>query len=191
MDALNASPYKNNTIVVLLGDHGFHLGEKEHWHKFALWERTLRVPLIFSGPGIVVGRPFLAARRSHGDLSDPDRALPACRRRPRGSTTCRSRRCCRNPGCAAPRPYALSTYYNGVEGANGKAVHSVRTARYRYIRYADGSEELYDEQNDPNEWVNQASNAAYATAKTTMRGYLPTGTANNRPPVSCYPGPCP
>ena len=96
-----------------------------------------------------------------------------------------------DPAALAPRPYALSTYFDGVEGANGKAVHSVRTARYRYIRYADGSEELYDEQNDPNEWVNQASNAAYAAAKTTMRGYLPTGAANNRPPFSCYPAPCP
>jgi arylsulfatase A-like enzyme len=96
-----------------------------------------------------------------------------------------------NPAAAAPRPYAISTYFDGVEGARGKAVHSVRSARYRYIRYADGSEELYDEQNDPNEWVNQASNPTYAAAKTTMQGYLPTGTANNRPPTSCYPGSCP
>jgi arylsulfatase A-like enzyme len=96
-----------------------------------------------------------------------------------------------NPGGGAPRPYAVSTYWNGVNGPGGKAVHTARSARYRYIRYADGSEELYDHQNDPNEFANQASNPAYAAAKTTMQGYLPTGAANNRPPFACYPGPCP
>ena len=190
MAALNASPYKNNTIVVLMGDHGYHLGEKEHWHKFALWERTLRVPLIFSGPGIDVGgrssRPvdLMAIYPTLTELC----GVPAPTS---GFDNVSIRLLLQEPAALAPRPYALSTYFDGVEGANGKAVHSVRTARYRYIRYADGSEELYDEQNDPNEWVNQASNASYAAAKTTMQGYLPTGAANNRPPFSCYPGPCP
>ncbi|MFO1210822.1 MAG: sulfatase [Amaricoccus sp.] len=189
MDALNASPYKNNTIVVLVSDHGFHLGEKEHWHKFALWERTLRVPLIFSGPGIAKGESSQPV-----DLTAIYPTLVELTGVPKPSSgfdNLSIASLLKNPGAAAPRKYALSTYYNGVEGANGKAVHSVRSARYRYIRYADGSEELYDEKADPNEWTNQASNAAFASAKATMRGYLPTGTTNNRPPGVCYPGPCP
>jgi arylsulfatase A-like enzyme len=184
--ALNASPHRNNTVVVFMGDHGFHLGEKEHWHKSALWERSTRTPLIFRGPGIAVNR----RSASPVDLMAVYPTLvqlcgvptPAS-----GFDNVSIRALLQNPGGSAPRPYALSTYWNGVEGANAKAVHAARSARYRYIRYADGTEELYDHQNDPNEFTNQASNPAYAVAKTTMRGYLPTGTANNRPPYACYP----
>ena len=38
--------------MVLWSDHGYHLGEKQHWHKFVLWERSTRVPLIVRAPGI-------------------------------------------------------------------------------------------------------------------------------------------
>lgn len=188
--ALKASPHNDNTVVVFMGDHGFHLGEKEHWHKFALWERTIRTPLIFRGPGIAVGgrsaRPvdLMAVYPTLTQLSGVP--TPAS-----GFDNVSIRALLQNPGASAPRPYAVSTYWNGVDGPTGKAVHTARSARYRYIRYADGSEELYDHQNDPNEFTNQASNPDYAAAKTTMQGYLPTGAENNRPPFACYPGPCP
>ncbi len=52
LDALDASPAAKNTIVVLWSDHGWHLGEKQHLHKFTLWERSTRVPFIIAAPGI-------------------------------------------------------------------------------------------------------------------------------------------
>ncbi len=52
LDALDASPAANNTIVVLWSDHGWHLGEKQHLHKFTLWERSTRVPFIIAAPGV-------------------------------------------------------------------------------------------------------------------------------------------
>ena len=52
--ALEESRYAENTIIVLWGDHGWHLGEKQHWGKWTGWERSTRVPLIFAGPGIAV-----------------------------------------------------------------------------------------------------------------------------------------
>jgi arylsulfatase A-like enzyme len=185
MAALNASPYKNSTIVVLVGDHGFHLGEKEHWAKAALWERTLRVPLIFRGPGIATGRSSRPV-----DLMDLYPTLLALTGVPAPSSGLDGvsiKPLLRNPAAAAPRPYALSTYWNGVQGAGGKAVHSVRTARYRYIRYADGTEEFYDELADPNEWVNQAANPAFAAAKAEVKAFIPTAANRNKPPAPCYP----
>ena len=188
--ALDASPHKDNTIVVLMGDHGFHLGEKEHWHKFALWERTNRTPLIFRAPGMAENRrsarpvDLMAVYPTLTQLC----GVPAPAS---GFDNVSIRALLQNPSGTAPRSFALSTYWNGVDGAGGKAVHSARNARYHYIRYADGSEELYDHQNDPNEFTNQASNPAYGAAKTTMRGFLPTGAANNRPPFACFPANCP
>jgi arylsulfatase A-like enzyme len=187
LNALNASPYKDNTIVVLVGDHGFDHGEKEHWHKTTLWETVTRVPLVFSGPTIAVGgrssRPV--------DLMSVYPTLTALTGVPTPSSGFDGVSIVpllTNPAATAPSPVAISTYWDGVQTSAGKAVHTARTAGYRYIKYADGSEELYDEVNDPHEWINQAANPSYAAAKTTMAGYLPTGVANNRPPIACFPG---
>ena len=57
LDALDASAYANNTVVVLWTDHGWHLGEKKHWRKFALWEEATRTPLIFVAPRGTPGLP--------------------------------------------------------------------------------------------------------------------------------------
>ena len=56
-DALDNSPYADNTIVVLWSDHGWHLGEKHHWRKFTLWAEATRVPLVFVVPKGVPGLP--------------------------------------------------------------------------------------------------------------------------------------
>ena len=50
LDALDAGPHKNNTVVVLWSDHGWHLGEKKHWRKFALWHEATRVQLMMVAP---------------------------------------------------------------------------------------------------------------------------------------------
>jgi hypothetical protein len=56
---------------------------------------------------------------------------------------------------------------------HGRGNHSVRTARWRYIRYADNSEELYDHQADPNEWTNLASRAEHAAIKHELSAAIP------------------
>ena len=56
LDALDQSPDKNNTFIVLYSDHGFHLGEKERWAKRSLWEDGTRVPMIIVGPGVAKGK---------------------------------------------------------------------------------------------------------------------------------------
>ena len=52
LDALDDSPMKDNTIIVLWSDHGFHIGEKQNWEKFALWDQTTRVPFFVHAPGV-------------------------------------------------------------------------------------------------------------------------------------------
>ncbi len=62
IDGFDKSPYKDNTIIVLWSDHGWHLGEKQHWRKFALWEEATRSPLIWVVPGVT--QPGTVCRRS-------------------------------------------------------------------------------------------------------------------------------
>ena len=57
LDALESSPNRDNTIVVLWSDHGWHLGEKQHWQKFTMWRAVTRVPLIVRVPRGAPGLP--------------------------------------------------------------------------------------------------------------------------------------
>jgi len=66
----------------------------------------------------------------------------------------------------APRPWPAITTHNHDN-------HGVRTERWRYIRYADGSEELYDVEADPNEWKNLAGDAEFAEVKRDLAKWLP------------------
>ena len=77
LDALDRSPKRDHTIVALWSDHGYHLGEKWHWHKQSLWHRATHVPLIISAPGVTSRSALRAAGRSNRSLSDTRR-----RRRP-------------------------------------------------------------------------------------------------------------
>ncbi len=67
---------------------------------------------------------------------------------------------------AAPRAWPAITTHN-------QGNHSIRTEQWRYIRYADGSEELYDEIRDPNEWTNLAAVPAHAKTKAELAAWLP------------------
>ncbi len=162
LDALDHSSHARNTIVVLLGDHGFHLGEKSHWGNETLWEEATHVPLIFAGPGVVVGKTcdavvdLLSVFPTLCELS----ALPI----PAHVEGTSLRPLLTDPSAAWPG-HALMTL--------GFGNHAVRTARWRYICYADGGEELYDHDHDPNEWRNLATHAEFADTKAELRQLLP------------------
>lgn len=170
LSALDTTPAKNNTIVVLLGDHGWHLGEKGITGKNTLWERSTRVPLIFRGPKIP------AARRSQNpaELLDLFPTLADLANVPRPQD--------RDGSSLAPQfletpppdeTPALTTHNPGN--------HSVRSTRYRFIRYADGSEELYDHLADPNEWTNLASNSDLTPILAEHRRFLPSSDRHPAP----------
>jgi arylsulfatase A-like enzyme len=166
LDALDASPHGKNTIVVLYSDHGFCLGEKDHWAKQALWERATRVPFIISAPGHTAGAP---CHRPTELLSIYPTLIELCGLEKRDDLDGTSiAPLLKDPKSAWERP-AITTH--------GKNNHAARTERYRYIRYRDGSEELYDHKTDPNEWTNLAGDESLTALKKDLARWFPASNA--------------
>lgn len=167
LDALDAGPCADHTIVVLWSDHGWHLGEKQHLHKFTLWERSTRVPLIIAAPG--VSQAGTRTERPVGLIDLFPTFNELCQLPPVESLDGQSLLpLLRSPAIEWDRP-ALTTH--------GRGNHSLRTERWRYIRYLDGGEELYDHEQDPHEWHNLAGDAKYDSVKTDLARSLPAHDA--------------
>lgn len=162
LDALDESDHAENTIIVLLSDHGFHLGEKERWAKQSLWERSTRVPFVIVVPeglhGVECSKPveLLSIYPTLIDLCDVER-------RPQLEGTSLVT-LLEDPEADWTRP-AITTY--------GQNNHAVRTERWRYIRYYDGSEELYDHAADTREWINLAADPKFDKVKRELAAWLP------------------
>ena len=170
LDALEESGMSDNTIVVLWSDHGWHLGEKRITGKNTLWDRSTRVPLIFAGPGIARS----ARCDKPAELLDlyptlvelcglpPNEALEGHSLLPQLKNA------------NAPRRWPAITTQNHDN-------HGIRTERWRYIRYADGSEELYDMKADPNEWANLADAPEHTAVKEDLAQWIPSPSAKPAP----------
>jgi arylsulfatase A-like enzyme len=150
----------------LVSDHGWHLGEKKHWCKGAIWEQTTRIPFIVSAPGVEAGSvstqpvSLVDVYPSLADLAGlplPD-YLDGTSIKPQLADP------------SIPRGPAISSY--------GEGNTAIRTERWRYIRYEDGSEELYDHHADPDEWVNLANDPTHAKTKRQLAKFIP---ANQHP----------
>lgn len=165
--ALDASPAAANTIVVLWSDHGFHFGEKNHLHKFTLWERSTRVPFIVIAPGVT--REGTRSGRAVGLVDLFPTLNELCGLPPVDGLDGQSLvALLRDPERTWERP-ALTTH--------GLGNHALRSDRWRYIRYADGGEELYDHAKDPHEWTNLAARPESAEVKADLARWLPTADA--------------
>ena len=176
LSALEAGPNADNTIVVLWSDHGYHLGEKQHWHKFVLWERSTRVPLIVRAPGVTKAGTRCARPVSLVDLYPS--LIDLCDLPAKDSLDGYSVvPLLRNAG--SPWPHSAIC----VQGPNNAAV---RNDRWRYIHYSDGGEELYDHSTDPNEWTNLASNPDYGDVLGELQRQLPASFAAPVPTKSDY-----
>lgn len=174
LDALEASDHAENTIVVLWSDHGWQLGQKEHWRKFALWENLARVVLMIKAPPGVPGLPegTNGGERSPRVVSLIDlyptlvelADIPAPAELDGRSLV---------PLLADPdREWdhpAITTYYINE--------FSIRDERWRYTRYIDGGEELYDHDTDPREWRNLAADSDMAHIKAKMAAHIPANPA--------------
>ena len=179
--ALETGPHAQNTTVMLWSDHGWHLGEKSHWRKFTLWERSTRNVLMVKAPGVTQAGgicdsavsmmnlyPTLVELEDLGKAGPQDGVsmLPLLK----------------NPKAKWQRP-VLTTY--------GRENHTIRTGGvkegWRYIRYSDGGEELYDRAKDPNEWKNLAALPELAAKKAELAKFLPAINEADAPKAKSDP----
>ena len=164
LSALEESPYADNTIVVFWSDHGYHFGEKHHFTKNTLWERSSHVPLAIVAPGVTV--PGSESSRAVSLLNLYPTLVDLCglpvRRDLEGISL---RPLLENPEMDWDRP-AVMTF--------GRGNHAIRSERYRYIRYANGDEEFYDHTTDPGELTNLAADPGVASEISRHARWLPS-----------------
>ncbi len=182
LDALDESPYAETTMVILSSDHGYQMGEKEHMHKETVWEEVTRVPLVVAVPRLTPPGTECQHPVSLIDLyptlidlcglsPDPNAGGNGV---PLGGFSLRS--LLEDPGASWAGPaVALSCRHGKDEippnhpGRINRQHYSVRSDRWRYTLCYNGEEELYDHENDMNEWTNLASAPAYAEIKAALR----------------------
>lgn len=165
--ALDDSGRAENTIIVLLSDHGFHLGEKARWRKDTLWEETTRVPLIVVAPSITTPGTVSNQPVSLMDIYPTITALA---------------------GFDAPGHVEGNNLLPLLKDSNypwehtalttaGFRNHSVRDKRYRYTLWSNRAEELYDHKEDPHEWQNLAAKKSMQKIKQELKTKLPKKNA--------------
>jgi choline-sulfatase len=162
LTALEESGQAENTIIVVWGDNGFHLGEKEITGKNSLWDNSTRVPLMFAGPGV---KPNQFCKQP-AELLDIYPTLIALTGAPKRDDLEGISLLPQLQDATTPRERPAMTSHN-------QGNHGIRSERWRYIHYADGSEELYDMQADPNEWRNLAALPEFADILKEHRKWLP------------------
>lgn len=169
LDALEKSPYKDNTIVVFLTDHGLHLGEKLHWQKTTLWEEGTHSLLMFRAPGVTkaggVSERFVSLLDIYPTLAE------LCGLTPHAYIDGRSL----VPLLRNPQALWESTAITGLcdKSKTDAAYISIRHELGRYSRYGAKEEEFYDTTKDPHEWTNQIDNPEYATTVKKLRALVP------------------
>ena len=159
LEALDQSGHRDDTIVVLWSDHGWHLGEKQITGKNTLWEPSTRVPLIFAGPGVtrdVCGEPVELLDLYPTLCQAAGLNIPA---HVEGKSLTPQ---LGDPLIQIDQP-AITDHNPGNQG--------LRNDRYRLIRYADGSEELYDLRLDPHEFNNVIGDAAMTPVAAALRRF--------------------
>ena len=166
LDALDASAHVANTVIALCSDHGQNFGEHRNWRKFTLWEESCHVPMVVRRPNQQIGN------RYQGPVSLLDLY-------PTLLDVCGLPSVATNEGISLvpmmDEPgeitdhFALTTW--------GYKNYSIRTAKWRYIRYRDGDEELYDHDVDPHEHDNLADLPVHAELLADFREKLPKDAA--------------
>jgi arylsulfatase A-like enzyme len=164
LETLEKSPHADNTIIVLWSDHGYHQGEKRSFRKFSLWEEATRVPFIIVDP-----RP---GKTKSGNCNEAVSLIHVYRTladmaglEAPGYVDGKSLVPQLNDPAAPIAMPAITTW--------GRGNYTVRDDNWRYIRYFDGGEELYNHSSDPQEWNNLIDDASLAAKKNELAAFLP------------------
>ncbi len=167
INALDNSLYADNTLVVLWSDHGWQLGEKNHWRKFALWENVNRSVLMFRLPGQSGLSGIVDDNVSLVDIYPT--LIDLCGLPARTDLDGQSL-----------RPYLEDPFHRqdrAILTSYDYGSYSVRYRKWHYIRYIDESKELYNLESDPEEWSNLASKSELADTLKRLDGFIPTRQA--------------
>lgn len=167
LNALDKSNAADDTWIFLWSDHGWHLGEKEHWGKWTGWERSTKVPLIVVPPKRLAKQFAPAGSRC-------DQPVGLIDLFPTLSNVC---------GLSAPENLdgksLLPLLHDPAKQTDrviittfGKGNFSLRNIRWRYLSYANGEEELYDLKNDPNEWANLSGDPRFTKVKKRLASMI-------------------
>ncbi len=171
MKVIDNSKLKDNTIVVLVSDHGWTMGEKDHVYKNSLWEESTRIPMTIRAPG--VSKPNSKVEHPVSlidiyptllDLAGLDnKTVKNQKGKPLDGHSLKP--FLENPNTEewnGPKG-ALSVVYSSDKNKNNTANHhySLRTKNWRYIIYDSGNEELYNNSSDPKEWNNLLYNKTH------------------------------
>ena len=176
LNALDRGVHADNTVVVLFSDHGYHLGEKDRVSKHSLWEESTRVPLV-----VVPAKTHpLEATKTPKRCDQPVGLIDIF---PTLAQLCQLPLRSDNQGMSLV-PLMIdpkSTWRKSILTTYARGNHALRSARFRYLRFDDGSEELYDHYNDPHEWTNLADRPEHADLLAEFRGQLPPSEAPYHP----------
>lgn len=159
LDALESSSKADSTLVVLWSDHGWHLGEKQHWGKWTGWQRSTRVPLIVRPHKDFVTRWDCVGKQCNQSVNLVDlypTLVELCGIKPPSHSFDGKSLVGR-----LQEPLKLSEEDRGSLSLFGQGNCSLIYGQWRIIRYANGDSELYNHEDDPNEWHNLAADAKY------------------------------
>jgi len=180
IDALEDGPNADNTIVVLWSDHGWHLGEKQHWQKFTAWRVCTRVPLIVRVPA---GAPGLSEGTQPGSIcTKPTNLLSLF------PTLIELAGLPPKPGNDGPSLVPLLTNpkadwpHVSITHLSEPGSYGLSTDEWRLIHYANGDEELYDSGHDRYELANLATRPEYKARRHELRALAPETFAPRIPP---------
>ncbi|MDX2431658.1 MAG: sulfatase [Bacteroides sp.] len=185
MEALDASSFSENTLLIFTSDHGYHMGEKKLIFKNTAWEESTRVPMVIAGPGVTMGEechspvslvdlyPTLTAYCSlppspniEGNRKELDgfSMIPLFEKPVLGEWE--------GPDVALTAVCSQQKLEINQSGPVDQQHYSARSERYRYILYRTGEEELYDHRYDPYEWFNLSGDPGYVEVKKDMNSKL-------------------
>ncbi len=168
LKALDESPYAETTVIVLWSDHGWHLGEKQHWGKWTGWERSTRVPLIIVPPKRLAENDPKLGQSCSTPVSLIDvypTLMELCHVPIPDSLDGQSL----VPLLRDPKQKTDRVVLTSFDPGNV----SLRSDRWRYIRYQDQTEELYDLTKDPNEWTNLVREGQHESVRVRLRREIP------------------
>ena len=181
IDALEKSSFNDNTIVILFSDHGYHVGEKNNVWKYTLWEDSTRVPFMIKHPkykknaGTIVSHP-ISLVDVFPTIKDLCQLTGDTRKNASGAPLDGHsvKTFLENPNSTQWEgpDVAMTMLDSYTSKLPEKQNIAVRSKDFRYIRYANGEEELYDHRRDPHEWANLASNPEYTSVKSQLQNSM-------------------